>query len=161
AVEHAPVAPTPTPTGPAGATPSATGATATTATPTTVGGGPTVTPTASSTPTAHGPTATASPTPTAHGPTPAATATPAVTETTLHKCQAAIAKSATAFAASKLAALETCEGKRLAGKLAGNCPDADPKTGEKIAAGLQKVHDAIAKACGGKNKTCSAVDVGA
>jgi hypothetical protein len=66
-----------------------------------------------------------------------------------------------AFAQARLAALQQCRAKVVAGKFAGLCPDDDPKTTRKIADALQLMRAGIAKACGGKNKVCSATDTGA
>src|SRR6185436_15104501 len=79
----------------------------------------------------------------------------------VRKCQAAITKKSAAFVQARLAALQQCRTKILTGKLAGICPDDDAKTTQKITGALQKMRDGIAKACGGKNKTCNLADVGA
>lgn len=125
---------------------------------------PTPTPTASATITAMPTEAIGLVTPTSTPPgppLPTVTATPSVEAASVRKCQATIAKSSAAFVQAKLAALEACRTKIVAGKLAGICPDDDSKTTQKITAALQRMRDGIAKACGGKNKVCSAADVGA
>jgi hypothetical protein len=143
---------TPTPTGATPSTPTPTSPATVTATPTVPIG--VVTPTPTITPT---PTAVTTP---IVPPTPTAAATPSIDVASVRKCQVAIAKSSTAFVHTKLAALQQCEAKIVAGKLSGACPDGDPKTTQKIADALQKLRDGIAKACGGKNKMCSAKDNG-
>lgn len=78
----------------------------------------------------------------------------------LRKCPIAIAKQSAAFAQAKLSALQRCRARIVAGKLAGLCPDEDPKAVRRIAAAFAKLQAGIAKACGGKNRTCNAGDTG-
>ncbi|MBP1690293.1 MAG: hypothetical protein H6Q34_866 [Deltaproteobacteria bacterium] len=135
------VPPTPTPI--PSITPTSPASSTVTATPTATIG--VITPTVTATPLA---------------PMPTVTATPSVEASNVRKCRAAIASSSAAFVQAKLIALERCRTRIVAGKLAGVCPDDDPKTTQRIAAALQRMWDGIAKACGGKNKVCSATDTG-
>jgi len=68
------------------------------------------------------------------------------------KCQAAIVKSGARFVQAKTKALQKCEESVVKRKLAGPCPD--PKASAAITKAGDKLTLGIAKACGGKNKTC-------
>jgi cysteine-rich repeat protein len=76
-------------------------------------------------------------------------------------CQRAIAKAASTFAAQRTQAFAQCAEKKLAGKLAPNqdC-SVEPKTAGRVLNAEIKLRGTIAKACGGKNKTCAATDTG-
>ncbi len=74
------------------------------------------------------------------------------------KCKAAIIKADATFIQAKAKALAKCEEAMVKGKLpAGDC-HADPKASSAIAKAASKLQVAIAKACGGKDKTCGTVD---
>lgn len=74
------------------------------------------------------------------------------------KCKAAIIKANAAFVQAKAKALAKCEDAIVKGKLpAGDC-HADPKAAPAIAKAAGKLQSAIAKACGGKDKTCGTPD---
>ena len=104
------------------------------------------------------PTPAATPTAT-HTATP--TATPTASSLSIRKCRAAIANASAAFVQAAITAQQQCRAKIVAGKFAGPCPDGDQKTSEKMAKALGQLHDGIAKACGGKNKSCGPTDGGA
>ncbi len=76
-------------------------------------------------------------------------------------CQRAIAKAASAYAEKRTRALAKCSEQKLSGRLppSQSCP-AEPKTGAALLQAEMQLRATIAKACGGKNKTCAATDAG-
>jgi hypothetical protein len=106
-----------------------------------------------------GPAPTATPTAagTTKTPTPQPTATASFGDKGPTKCRAAIASASSALVAAESKAVSACHAKVVAAKL----PAAtDCRTETKAAAAIAKAHDklgaAIARACGGKDKTCGA-----
>jgi cysteine-rich repeat protein len=70
-------------------------------------------------------------------------------------CQSGIAKASNVFARVKLAALQMCEDKKIAGKLPATTDClTEPKTATKIQKALAALSLGVVKACGGKDKTC-------
>src|SRR6185369_5260711 len=74
------------------------------------------------------------------------------------KCLAGIGKASASFAQVKMKLLQKCAQGFAKKGVSGTCPDS--KTAEKIAAAETKTTGAIAKACGGKDKTCGTADEG-
>jgi hypothetical protein len=72
------------------------------------------------------------------------------------KCHAAIGKSAAAFAQAKIKILQKCAEGRFKGKITTTC-QADQKTQNAITKAQTKAVSGIAKACGGKDKTCDTI----
>jgi len=80
------------------------------------------------------------------------------TQHALNGCQVGIGKAAARFLAAKSAALTKCWAAVSAEKIAGTCPDADPKTVAAIAKAESSKEAAICRACGGADKLCGGAD---
>src|SRR5262249_8906643 len=74
------------------------------------------------------------------------------TQHPLNHCQAGIGKAAGRFLVAKSAALSKCWGAVSSEKIAGTCPDTDPKTVAAIAQAESSKEAAICHACGGPEK---------
>ena len=74
------------------------------------------------------------------------------------KCRLGVLKASAEYARVTLAARQRCEDGIVQGKV-GTCPNAAATAA--VAKAAAKLDQLIAKACGGKNKTCNAADVGA
>jgi len=96
-------------------------------------------------------------------PTPIATVTPTPTATiqpgdpgSVPKCRRAVIDAAADFVAARTKARDKCELKQIAGKAsAGDC-NQDPNVQVSYAKASRALRASIAKACGGKDKTCGA-----
>ena len=119
------------------------------------------TPTTSSTATPFGlptPMRTATSIATQNESTPTPAATP-VDDAAARTCRGAIATAAAAFLQADAKAVGACAGRVVAGKLPRDTDcRAESKTAAAIAKGRRKLASTIAKACGGKDKTCGAGD---
>ena len=75
------------------------------------------------------------------------------------KCRQAIVAGAAKLARARLAALRKCEDAKRAGKIAGlvDCR-AEPAVGAAFAAATTKLATAVARGCGGTDKTCGGAD---
>ena len=72
------------------------------------------------------------------------------------KCQREIVKRSAKFSQQKTKLLQKCEDLVLKGKIAGPCPDI--KAATKIAQAESKLRAAVAKRCGGSDRTCGTGD---
>jgi hypothetical protein len=133
-----------------------------TTTPTSTAIAPTPTDTATPSPTATPTlTATATATPTASA-TSTTTATPTVVPTPVsakaaEKCRAALVSAAASLVQVEAKAEHSCEDKKVRGKLPHDTSCAgEAKTSAAITRARSKLVDTVAKACGGKDKTCGA-----
>lgn len=79
------------------------------------------------------------------------------------KCRAAISAASAAHLQARTKILQKCREQVVQRKVAitGSQCAADPKVAAKLAKATTKLRTTIAKACGGKNKTCNAADVDA
>ena len=124
-------------------------------------GGPTPNPTATSaTPTATSATPTVTggtPTATATATHPSATPTPGPSDKVVRKCRAAIITGASTLVDAETRAESACAAKVTSGKLPpGTTCRTETKTAATIAKAQAKLRTAVAKACGGADKTCGA-----
>ena len=102
----------------------------------------------------HGHAPESTPTPTST-PSPAPTATPGGDDTAVRKCRAAIVGSAAALVQAEAKAEGACAAKIVSGKLPhGTTCRTEAKTAAVIGKARAKLTTAVAKACGGKDKTC-------
>ncbi len=87
-------------------------------------------------------------------PTPTVAPTP-VSGKAAQKCRAALVNAAAALVQAEGKAERSCEDKKVRGKVpqGTSCPS-DPKTSAAIVKVRSKLAGAVAKACGGKDKTC-------
>lgn len=78
------------------------------------------------------------------------------------KCRAAISAASAAFAQARTKILQKCREQVVQRKVAitGSQCAAEPKIAAALAKAATKLRTTIAKACGGKNKTCNAGDAG-
>ncbi|HEY2387243.1 MAG TPA: hypothetical protein VGK30_09800 [Candidatus Binatia bacterium] len=75
------------------------------------------------------------------------------------KCETAIVNAASVFVQAKIKALGACEQTVIKGKLPqGTDCHADPKAAAAIGKATTKLTSTVAKACGGKDKTCGTAD---
>jgi hypothetical protein len=78
------------------------------------------------------------------------------------KCRAAISAASAAFVQARTKILQKCREQVVQRKVSitGSQCAAEPKIAAKLGKAAAKLRTTIAKACGGKNKTCSAADAG-